>query len=115
MKKAWLLAAYCVPYVFLAVYGDAAYGTMLLYGAMATGFALLCRSALKAGAPAILYIGNGLSFVSSCLAAKLSGLEWMEHYFKPFTSHSLIVAISLVALVAQTIAVLMMRRRAKKR
>ena len=52
MKKSWiikalLLIAYCVPFAFLSVNGDATSGTMLFYGVMIVGFALLCWGALK--------------------------------------------------------------------
>lgn len=114
MKKQWtiralLLIVYCVPFAFLSVNGDATSGTMLFYGVMIAGFALLCWRALKTNNIAVLYIGNGLSFLSSYTAGKLSGLEPMGHYFKPFTSHSLIVVISVVVLVAHTIIVLFFR------
>ena len=114
MKKQWtiralLLIVYCVPFAFLSVNGDATLGTMLFYGVMIAGFALLCCSALKTNNIAVLYIGNGLSFLSSYTAGKLSGLEPMGHYFKPFTSHSLIVVISVVVLVAHTIIILFFR------
>ena len=118
MKKEWiirvfLLIAYCVPFVFLSVNGDATSGTILFYGVMIAGFALLGFGALKTNNVTVLYIGNVLSFVSSCAAAKLSGLEPMGHYFKPFTSHSLIVAISVAVLIVHTIIVLIYA--AKKR
>ena len=114
MKKQWtfralLLIVYCVPFAFLSVNGDATSGTMLFYGVMIAGFALLCWGALKTNNVAVLYIGNGLSFLSSYTAEKLSGLEPMGHYFKPFTSHSLIVVISIVVLIVHTIIVLVFR------
>ena len=117
MKKQWLiraclLIAYCVPFAYLSVNGDVTSGTMLFYGVMIVGFALLCWGALKTDNVAVLYIGNVLSFASSNVAAKLFGLEQMGHYFKPFTSYSLIVIISVIAVVVQTILVL--NYRAKK-
>lgn len=110
MKKVWifrvlLLLAYCILFAFLSVNGDATFGTMLFYEVMIVGFAILCFEALKTNNVAILYIGNVLSFISSYTVAKLSGLEPMGHYFKPFTSHSLIVAISVVVLIVHTIIV----------
>ncbi len=116
MKKTWiiralLLIAYCIPFAFLSVNGDAASGTMLFYGVMIAGFALLCWGALKTNNVAVLYIGNGLSFVSSYAVAKMSGLELMGHYFKPFTYYSLIVAISVIVLIVHTIIVLIYREK----
>ena len=118
MKKSWIIKAlllivYCVPFAFLSVNGDATSGTMLFYGVMIVGFALLCWGALKKNNVAVLYIGNVLSFVSSYAVAKLSGLEPMGHYFKPFTSYSLIVAISVVVLIVHTIIVLIYRAKKK--
>ena len=101
-----LLIAYCVPFAFLSVNGDATSGTMLFYGVMIAGFVLLCWGAIKTNNVAILYIGNVISFASSYGVAKLSGLEPMGHYFKPFTSYGLIIAISIVAIVIQTVIVL---------
>ena len=101
--RALLLIVYCVPFAFLSVNGDATSGTMLFYGVMIAGFALLCWGALKTNNVAVIYIGNVLSFISSYAVAKLSGLEPMGYYFKPFTSHSLIVAISVVILIVYTI------------
>ena len=111
MKKAWvvkilMLITYCAPFAFLAVNGDATSGTLLFYGVMVAGFVFLLCGALKTNNIAVLYLGNLLSFASSCAVAKLSGLAQMGHYFKPFTSHSLIVTISIAAIVVQTIIVL---------
>ena len=118
MKKAWviralLLITYCIPFAFLSVNGDATSGTMLFYGVMIVGFALLCWGALKTNNVAVLYIGNILSFVSSSAVAKLSRLKPMGHYFKPFTSHSLIVAISIVVLIVHIIVTLGYRAKKK--
>ena len=118
MRKTWiiralLLIAYCVPFAFLSVNGDATSGTMLFYWVMITGFALLCWGALKTKNVAVIYIGNALSFAASYAVAKLSGLAPMGHYFKPFTSYGLIVAISVVVLIVHTIIVLIYRAKKK--
>lgn len=109
--KILLLIAYCVPFAFLSVNGDATSGTMLFYGVMIACFVLLCWGAIKTNNVAILYIGNVISFASSYGIAKLSGLEPMGHYFKPFTSYGLIIAISVVAIVIQTVIVLFCARK----
>ncbi|ELU5588342.1 hypothetical protein SCB17_002828 [Clostridium perfringens] len=111
MRKTWvirilLLIGYCVPFVFLSVNADATFGTMMLYGVMIASFSLLCLVALKTNNIAILYIGNALSFASSYTFAKLFRLELMEHYFKPFTSHSLILIISIFIIIFYTIIIL---------
>lgn len=106
-----LLIAYCVPFAFLSVNGDATSGTMLFYGIMIAGFVLLCWEAVRTNNVPILYIGNVISFAFSYAVAKLSGLEPMGHYFKPFTSYGLIIAISVVAIIIQTVIVLICARK----
>ena len=101
-----LLIVYCVPFSFLCVNGDASSGTMLYYGVMIAGFALLCWGALKTRNVPVLYVGNALNLASSYVVAKLTGLDPMGYYFKPLTAYSLMVTISVVALIVQTCIVL---------
>ena len=120
MKRKWtmrgvLLSAYCVPYVFLSVYGDAMLDTMLLCGVMIAGFVALGVCGLKTQNVPVIFIGNVLSFVSSCVAAKVAGLDAMAYYFKPFTARSLIAAISVVVLIVTAIIVLIYKKKAKLR
>ena len=103
--KALLLIFYSVPYAFLCVNTDAKQGSMAFYLVAAAAIALLCRTALKTKNIPILYIGNLLSFLFSFVAIKLSDLECMGWYFKPFTVYSLVLFISLSTLVIQTVAV----------
>ena len=110
--RAILLIAYCVPYAFLSVNGDATSGTMLFYGVMVISFTFLCWCALKTKNVAIVFIGNALSFASSYAFGQFSGLDPMGYYFKPFTSHSLIVAVSIISIVVQTIIVLCHHKKA---
>ena len=104
--RLWLLAAYCVPYVFIAVSGDAAFRTAWFYGIPVAVFTFLCWFSLRTNNKGVVFLGNVLSFASSYGIAKLCGLEQMGEYFKPFTSHSLIVAISIALFVIQAFAVL---------
>ena len=106
-----LLTAYCIPFAFLCVYGDAVWGTMLFYGFMIAGLAVLCKETLKTNCVSLLYIGNALSCASSYTAAKLSGLEPMAYYFKPFTAYSLITALSIVSVIAHMMIVLIRNKR----
>ena len=77
----------------------------MYYGFMIAGLALLCWGALKTNNVPVLYVGNALSLASSYAVAKLTGLDPMGYYFKPFTAYSLIVTISVVALVVQSIII----------
>ncbi len=111
MVRVLLLLIACVPYAFLAVNGDVKYRTMLFYGLMIAGFTLLCWGGLKTNNIFIIYIGNILSFSSSYIMAEIVELKAMDYYFKPFTSSSLIIILSIVALMIQTIFVLMKGKR----
>lgn len=116
MKKDWvirilLLLGYCIPFAFLSVNGDGASKTMVFYGLMILGFVLLCWGALKTNNIVSIYIGNILSFISSYGFAKISGMESMGCYFKPFTSYSLMVTISIVVLVIHIILILIYKRK----
>ena len=118
MKKTWLirillLIAYCVPYAFLSVNGDATLGTLLFYGVMVAAFALLCWGSIKTNNMAIVFIGNVLSFVSSYIVVTFGDLESMAWYFKPFTAQSLLIAISIVATVIQVIVVVVCKLKTK--
>lgn len=114
MIRVLLLTGYCVPFAFLSVYGDASFGTMLFYGLMIAGFALLCWSALRTNNVVLIFAGNLLSFLSSHMAAKLAGMEPMGHYFKPFTARTLILAISAVGMFIHAAIVCIYMARKKK-
>ena len=96
MKK-WLLAAYCIPYAYLAIWGDAVHGTMLLYALMAAAFFLLCKGAAKLRSVATVVIGNLISTAASCLCLAAFGPQDMAAYFKPFTAWSLLLVIFVLA------------------
>lgn len=104
--RLWLFAAYCVPYVHIAVRGDAAFHTAWFYGIPVAAFLLLYWFSFRTKNLGIIFAGNILSFASSYGLAKLCGLKEMGEYFKPFTSHSLILAISIALFVIQAFAVL---------
>ena len=65
IKKALMLLAYCVPYGYLAMKGDASSETMIFYGFMIAGFGILCRAAIRTNNTIVLITGNALSFISS--------------------------------------------------
>ena len=109
-----LLMAYCIPFAFLAVNGDATSGTMLFYGVMAAGLAALCWCALKTNNIGVLYAGNALCYASSRLFAVLTGLGPMEAHFKPFTSYTMMTLVSVLAVIIQSMAAIAFAVRRKK-
>jgi len=100
-----LLIAYCMPFSFMATYGDATFGSMRMYGIMVLAFAALCLIALKTNNIAIIIIGNILSAVSSYVFMFNSGIGPMGEYFKPLTSYETVVLVSVIAFACQMIAV----------
>lgn len=118
MEKKWiirilLLIAYCVPYAFLSINGDANYGTMMFYGVMVVAFFLLCLVSIKTNNIANIFIGNILSFVSSGISLMFGDLEAMSWYFKPFTAQSLLMVISIVVMIIQVSALVVYKIRSR--
>ena len=116
MEKKWLirmllLIAYCVPYAFLSINGDANSGIMIFYGVMVGAFFLLCLASIKTKNIAVIFIGNIFSFVFSYICVMLGDLEAKAWYFKPFTAQSLLIAISIAATIMQMIVVYMIKKR----
>jgi len=106
IAKLFLFWAYCIPYAFFCLYADAMHNTMLFYAVMTICLALLCRFAIRTKNLLILCLGNLVSFLFSIAAARLANLNAMDYYFKPFTAQSLIFALSLAALLLQTLFIL---------
>ena len=118
MEKKWLirillLIAYCVPYAFLSINGDANYGTMMFYGVMVVAFFLLCFVSVKTNNIASIFIGNILSFVFSSISLMFGDLEAMSWYFKPFTAQSLLMVISIVVMIIQVSVVVIYKIRSR--
>ena len=103
MKRWLILPAYCIPYAYLALRGDAVHGTMLLYLLMAVMFFLLCNAAVRLCRPSVILYGNLLSIVASCVCLALFDPHDMAAYFKPFTSWSLLLIVSTVAAIGQAL------------
>ncbi len=97
-----ILLGYCVPYAFLAMYADAVYRTLLLYGVLLAAMWLLCRASGKINQLSALVIGNVLSCVSSCIFVSrfLTDENW-GFYFKPLRTTTLVLIISAAAFLIQ--------------
>ncbi len=110
--KFLMLMAYCIPYVYIAMNGDATSGTMIFYGFMIIGFGILCRTAIRTHNTIILIIGNSLSFISSyfLILRKLPSEEW-SCYFKPFTPVGLLVLITIVSFMIQIASIIIVKVR----
>ncbi len=98
-KDMLMLLPYCVPWIFLTLYGDEAYGIAWQYGAV---LAILAVGAgvLRAHGK-LLLLGNLLSFGVSMLLVSLFGYDEMNYYFKPFTAHGWVAVLTAVSAVMQ--------------
>lgn len=106
-----LLLGYCVPYTFLAMYGDIEYRTILFYGIMVVSFAGLCLIANKTNNCIIVSIGSVVSAFSSYYMMLSCQTEDWAWYFKPFTATQLLVIVSIITLSIQLLAVGYYKRR----
>ena len=96
-----LLIGYCIPYVFLCLYGDAVWGTGLVYAAVAAVVAGLCAFACKMQQIKFVVLGNIISFAVSELCIFLFALETFNYYFKPFSAHVLVGICSVIGILIQ--------------
>lgn len=98
---ALLLLAYCIPWAYFALHGDAMGGTMLMYGIMLLAHASLCVLSILNKHMWIAPVGSALSGAISLLCVKFSSLAEMNYYFKPFTAVHLAALVSLVLFAVQ--------------
>jgi len=101
--KVLLLLGYCTPFVFLAMYEDASSGSLWFYLVMIFGFSGLSYGSAKIKSPWLVVLGNGISFVSSCLFAWHFQTEKWEYYFKPFLPNQLLIFETVIALLIQSL------------
>lgn len=96
-----LFIGYCVPSVFLSMYVDASYDTMLLYVGMILLFAGLCFGAIKSKQYPMVFFGNIISFSISYICTKIFYVKNWEWYF---TAEMLMVFITGIVFVIQMIS-----------
>jgi len=97
----YILMAYCVPYVFLGMYGDYTLSTILLYVLAIAVMAGLGRYCKKTNRILIAVVGNVLSFLTSYLFTLCLATENWSYYFKAFPSTISTVYFSLAMLLIQ--------------
>ena len=108
---AFLLLFYAFPFVFLAMYGDYALGTMAFYLPLTVAWSVLCFYSVRRGQPWVALLGNLVSFLSSrAFLLAIQGERW-ETYFKPFTPMGFLLAVSLLALGAQVVWIFFDRKK----
>lgn len=88
---------------------------MTFYAIMIAAFSIIGRASIRSKNIFLLYIGDLVSCGVSLAAARLSDLNDMNWYFKPFTSVSLIVAVSALTVLIHTVFVIISVRRQKSK
>ena len=103
MGSLLILIAYCIPYVFLGMYGDRTCHTLWLYGLMIIAMAGMGWYCGKTKRIPIALLGNLLSLLTSCLLTQyFTGDDW-NHFFKAFPAVIRTVQFSGIMLAVQAI------------
>ena len=98
-KDMLMLLLYCVPWIFLTLYGDEAYGIAWQYSVV---LAILAVGAgILADNGRVLVLGNLLSLGVSMLMVHLMGYDAMNDYFKPFGACGWVAVLTAVSGVMQ--------------
>ena len=95
-----LLAGYAIPTVYLAMWGDAAHGTMLLYLLIPLQFiplGVLCSRTQNRILP---LFGVPLCGVASAILLQYLGMPNADWYFTPMTASSLSWCVTFLILLA---------------
>jgi hypothetical protein len=91
-KDMRILILYCIPWIFLTLYGDEAYGIAWQYGAVLAILAVGAGVLREHGK--LLLFGNLLSCCASLLMVRLFGYDEMNYYFKPFTAYGWVMVLT---------------------
>ena len=98
-KDILMLLPYGIPWIFLTLYGDEAYGIAWQYGAVLAILAVGAGVLRQHGK--LLLFGNLLSLCVSMLMVRMLGYDEMNYYFKPFTAYGWVTVLTAVSAVMQ--------------
>ena len=98
-----ILAAYCVPYAFLAMYGDYTFFSMWPYVLAAVAMAALGLYCGRTKRIPLALLGNLLSLAISCLLTRCFATEHWYYYFKAFPAEIRTVWLSGILLAIQAV------------
>ena len=95
----FLLLIFCIPFSFLAMYGDISLETMWFYGLFFAGLGFGCYLCMKRQKFLVMILGNILSaLVSLAFLFRFETADW-SWYFKPFSAMGMSLVLSFLALV----------------
>ena len=100
----FLLVAYAIPYPFLAMWEDAAFGTLWFYGVMILALFLLGRFSIRRKLCKVMFAGNFISLLVSLLCVHLFQTEKWLWYFKPFSSVQMLLLLTTVIILTECFA-----------
>lgn len=106
-----MFTAYAVPYSFLSAWGDAVHGTILFGVLMIAVLTMLCIISLKTRNAAVMFIGCGVTCITSLIAAKVCNLDNLNWYFKPFSAYSLIITYAIFQQMIQVFIYIIQKRK----
>ena len=96
-----ILAGYCIPYIFLCLYGDAVWRTGWIYGIAAVAMGGLCFLSCKTQNIKMVVVGNLITFAVSQICVMVFALDELSYYFKPFRVPMLVCVCSVIAILIQ--------------
>lgn len=101
----FFLTLYSFPYGYLAMYVDFAYWSMLGHVLLLVVPAVLAYTNKQRFSFAVWVVGNLLSFLISCyLTLQMTGIGNWDGYFKPLSPVQLLIFVSVLNLIPQSIA-----------
>lgn len=100
-SKRVILAGYCVPYIFLCLYGDAVWGIGWIYGIAAAAVGLLCYLACKTKNLKAVIAGNVISLAVSEVCVMLFAGETLNHYYESFGVQTMIGICFVIMVLIQ--------------
>ncbi|WLR50108.1 hypothetical protein LC040_12545 [Bacillus tianshenii] len=107
MRK-FLIAVYCFPFVYFAMYQDFANRSMIGYLIMIITTSLLALN----GRTTVILAGNVASaLISSFFISRMTGDPRWGGYFKPLSPNQLLIVVTLLNLIPQFIAMKLAKKR----
>lgn len=107
MKKLWdspaPFLAYGLPYVYLGLWGAAEKGRFLANFLYIIGVITLMIWAYHRNSLKVLFLGNALSFLVSCVCLSAFGTEKWGGTFEAATAFQMLCAAALLALAVQLV------------
>ena len=103
--KLLLFIAYALPYPFLAMWEDAAFGSLWCYGIMILSLVLLGRFSIRNNLQKMMFSGNALSLLLSLLFTSLFQTEKWLWYFKPFSPLQMPVFLRVLIILLELFAI----------